>query len=312
MDGTGQRGYADHYRNSPYAGFPQDHQVGGSAGVSVFRVQQASHDFTDPPGSDLVIAAAIETDMNFSWHIGDGWTPRCKVPSRSLHILPANTEARIRAEGRQDMIFLAFPAAFQAELRDRAGFETAELVAGTTDYFHDASAVRFILAIWMACRDPSAAAVLKVDSLLLALVARLLQRGRRGVVTSRAPLSERQLRIITDAVEAKLETPLKLDELSMTLGLTRFQFARSFREKTGHSPHQYVLARRLDRARTLLKEGRLSLAEVSYACGFASQSHMTDTFRGHLGITPGAWRRQRLSDAARHGVLRRKPPSPQY
>ena len=292
MDGTGQRSYADHYRNSPYAGFPQAHHVGGSAGVSVFRVQQASHDFTDPPGSEMVIAAAIETDMNFSWHIGDGWTPRRRVPSRSLHILPANTEARIRAEGQQDMIFLALPAAFLTELRERGGFGAEELVAGNTDYFHDGRAIRLVLSIWSACRAPSAAAVLTVDSLLLALVARLLQRLRREIITSHAPLSDRDLRSIADAVEAQIETPLRLDELAMTIGLTRFQFARSFRKKTGQSPRQYVLARRLTRARTLLVEPRMTLTEIAYACGFASQSHMSDTFRAHLGITPGAYRRQ--------------------
>lgn len=243
----------------------------------------------------MVIAAAIETDMKFSWHIGDGWTARRRVASRSLHILPANTEARLRAEGPQDMIFLALPAAFLTELRERAGFGAEELVAGNTDYFHDGRVIRLVLSIWTACRDPSAAAVLTVDSLLLALVARLLQRRRRGIVTSRAPLSDRELRIIADAVEAQIETPVRLDELAMTIGLTRFQFARSFREKTGQPPHQYVLARRLNRARTLLVQPRMTLTEIAYACGFASQSHMSDTFRSHLGITPGAYRRQRSS-----------------
>ena len=291
----GQGSYADHYRNSPYASFPQDHHIGGSAGVSVFRVRQESHDFTDPPGSEMVIAAAIETDMNFSWHIGDGWTPRRRIASRSLHILPANTEARIRAEGRQDMIFLALPAAFLTELRERGGFGAEELAAGNTDYFHDGRAIRLVLSIWAASRDPSAAAVLTADSLLLALIVRLLQCGRRGIVTSRAPLSDRELRIIADAVEAQIETPVRLDELARMIGLTRFQFSRSFREKTGQSPHQYVLARRLNRAQTLLGRPGMSLTEIAYACGFASQSHMNDTFRGHLGITPGAYRRQRSS-----------------
>ncbi len=59
--------YADHYRKSAYACFPQEHRNAGSSVASVFRVRQQSHGFVDPPVPEMVVAAAIEADMTFSW-----------------------------------------------------------------------------------------------------------------------------------------------------------------------------------------------------------------------------------------------------
>jgi len=56
-----------------------------------------------------------------------------------------------------------------------------------------------------------------------------------------------------------------------------------------HDPHRWLLTRRIERAKTLLK-GSLPLVEVASTCGFVDQSHFTKVFRGLEGVTPGAWR----------------------
>ena len=63
-----------------------------------------------------------------------------------------------------------------------------------------------------------------------------------------------------------------------------------FRESFGLPPHQYVLARRLAKARELLAGGDLPLGEVALMCGFASASHFSNRFRQAVGATPGAYR----------------------
>ncbi|MND61187.1 HTH-type transcriptional activator RhaS [compost metagenome] len=63
-----------------------------------------------------------------------------------------------------------------------------------------------------------------------------------------------------------------------------------FRESFGLPPHQYLLARRLAKARQLLRYGQLPLGEVALLCGFASASHFSNRFRQALGATPGAYR----------------------
>ena len=63
----------------------------------------------------------------------------------------------------------------------------------------------------------------------------------------------------------------------------------------GSSPHQYVLDRRIARAREQLELGGDSLANIAYAFGFSSQAHMTSIFKKRIGVTPGRYRNDRRS-----------------
>jgi AraC family transcriptional regulator len=75
------------------------------------------------------------------------------------------------------------------------------------------------------------------------------------------------------------------------LGLSPYHFARMFRRAVGVPPHQYVLQRRVERAKGLLLAGRLGLSDVALAVGFSDQSHLTRVFRRAVGITPARFRR---------------------
>jgi AraC family transcriptional regulator len=70
-----------------------------------------------------------------------------------------------------------------------------------------------------------------------------------------------------------------------------YHFARQFKASTGLPPHQYVIARRVERARELLQGGgELSLAEVAADVGFADQSQLSHHFKRLVGVTPGRFR----------------------
>ena len=78
-------------------------------------------------------------------------------------------------------------------------------------------------------------------------------------------------------------------ELEAATGLDRYSLARHFRTLLGTSPYRYLVMRRLDRARALMRAGQ-SLADAAYAAGFADQSHMTRQFHQAYGVSPGRWR----------------------
>ncbi len=67
-------------------------------------------------------------------------------------------------------------------------------------------------------------------------------------------------------------------------------FCRAFRASKGISPHQYVIRRRIERARTLIEDGTLTYAEVAEMAGFADHSQMARTFRKVLGVPPSHFR----------------------
>jgi AraC family transcriptional regulator len=75
--------------------------------------------------------------------------------------------------------------------------------------------------------------------------------------------------------------------MAEVVGLNSYHFARQFKAATGLPPHQFVIARRVERARELLQEGAdLSLAEVALRAGFSDQSQFSCHFKRQVGVTP--------------------------
>jgi AraC family transcriptional regulator len=103
-------------------------------------------------------------------------------------------------------------------------------------------------------------------------------------------LSGQKLRRVMELIHEHLEKDLKLGELAATVGASPYHFARLFKQSTGHTPHQYVITCRIERAKHLLAHTDLSIAEIAYRVGFASQSHFTTHFRKLLATTPKAYR----------------------
>jgi AraC family transcriptional regulator len=80
-------------------------------------------------------------------------------------------------------------------------------------------------------------------------------------------------------------------QLTGQTDLSAYHFARQFKAATGLPPHQYVLARRVERAQQLLQAGTdLSLAEVAADAGFSDQSQFSHQFKRLVGVTPGQFR----------------------
>ncbi len=107
----------------------------------------------------------------------------------------------------------------------------------------------------------------------------------------RRSLSARHWRAVLRArelLEANIGRAVASAELEAATGLSRYALARHFRACLGTSPYRYLVLRRLDRLRSLIRRGE-SLAEAALSCGFADQSHMTRQFKKAYGMPPGRW-----------------------
>ena len=118
----------------------------------------------------------------------------------------------------------------------------------------------------------------------------LSQVGRRDGLQLKGGLAAYQRRHLVEIIEQQLAEPLSIGQLAAQCALSPYHFARMFRESFGVAPHQYVCARRLNRAQDLLRHSPLALGEIALACGFASASHFTHRFKQALGATPGQYR----------------------
>ncbi len=99
-----------------------------------------------------------------------------------------------------------------------------------------------------------------------------------------------RLKRAIDFIEAHLDSPLALADISGAAGLSRMHFAVQFRAATGVRPHEYVLRRRIEKAQTVLATTDMPIAELALATGFSSQAHFTVVFKRFSGLTPRRWR----------------------
>ena len=100
-----------------------------------------------------------------------------------------------------------------------------------------------------------------------------------------------RLRAIVESIEEHLDADLTLERLAAAARLSVYHFARQFKAATGLPPHQYVILRRVERAKHLLQGGGdRSLAEVAAHAGFSDQSQFTRHFKRLVGVTPGQFR----------------------
>ena len=145
----------------------------------------------------------------------------------------------------------------------------------------------------------SLANVLAVHLIRHVLAPRQSARGRQGT------LPRAKLHAIFEYIEEHLDVAPSLEQLAAVARLSPYYFARQFKLATGLPPHQYVILRRVERARQLLHAGTgLSLAEVAAHAGFSDQSQFSRHFKRLVGVTPGQFRTPaRIAEGSprRHG-----------
>lgn len=152
-------------------------------------------------------------------------------------------------------------------------------------------------------RNPSA---LFLDQMALAIgiyVVRNYGNGRASYSSKRRILSKRQEVAAKELIRSSLDGRICIAHLARECSLSEGYFLKAFRETTGRTPHQWLNQERLREATELLLQSRLSIAEISDACGFGDQSHFARVFSAAMGAPPSVWRKQ-------NGLLDRMRPLP--
>jgi AraC family transcriptional regulator len=107
----------------------------------------------------------------------------------------------------------------------------------------------------------------------------------------RGGLSSLQMRRATELLEAHLDGDIALQQVAEACELSVSHFARAFKQTFHVPPYRWLIERRVDRARDLMTNSRLPLADIAIRCGFADQSALNRFFKRIHGVTPSTWRR---------------------
>ena len=99
-----------------------------------------------------------------------------------------------------------------------------------------------------------------------------------------------KLRRATGFINERLAEGITLTDIAEAVEMSPFHFARMFKHTTGFTPLQYVMEQKIEYSKRLLGQPEMSLADIAYKLGFASQSHFTMHFRKLTGTTPKHFR----------------------
>ena len=152
------------------------------------------------------------------------------------------------------------------------------------------------ITITSALRDGTVEDGLYVDTLAHMIAVHLARRhsprSREVDRPSASVVSGSKMRRLIEFVEENLDRDLSLEAMAQEIGISPLYLPRAFKAAIGQSPHQYVLARRIEHARGLLRDTDLPIVDVALSSGFSSQSHLSNWFVRMVGVSPAAYRKE--------------------
>jgi AraC-like DNA-binding protein len=275
-------------QTAPLAGVPEqfdspaDHarfiRPAHRAGVELYRAHIVHHAFK-PHCHDAFGLGAIESGVErFRYRGADhlaGPGSLVLMDDDELHTGQAETESGWRYR----MVYID-----RAVLEQVTGARITRLAQATVDDpARGAHATRLLDALWNQVHTP-----LAFDALLQDLAHCMLPQPLEPV---RAPHAPAWLNRVREYIDAHLNQPLTTESLAQVAQRSPFHFLRSFKQHLRFTPHAYVQAQRVHRAKRLLATGQTP-ADAAHAVGLVDQAHLTRLMKSMFGVTPGAYQQQ--------------------
>jgi AraC family transcriptional regulator len=225
----------------------------------------------------------------------EGVTRHVPLPAGAISVVPAGSPHRVRTSGCKDELHIYLEPGLVARVAAEVfGLDPVRLTVPPLDGLDLPHLRAAMVTVEAELTAGGAGGPLAAESLANLLAVHLIRhvlappqpgRGRDGV------LPQGRLRAVVEYIEEHLDAGPTLEQLAAVARLSPYHFARQFKAATGLPPHQYVIARRVERARQLLQAGTdLSLAEVALHAGFSDQSVFCLHFKRLVGVTPRQFR----------------------
>jgi AraC family transcriptional regulator len=247
---------------------------------------------TDTALSYLVVMQESETPVEIDSWVDHGNSHRVIRRDGEIGVRTLGEHAGWRWNGCGSLLVLAVdPLTIQRAAEECGQWRTVEFVDESSR--KDQTMRHLMLAMKSELQQQCPSGRLLGESIGTAITIHALRHYTIFPTTIkeyRGGLAPDCLRRILDYIEAHLDADLGIEALARVGSLSSYHFGKLFKQSVGQTVHQYVLDKRIERAKQLLTDVRRTLVEVGFAIGMANQSHFTTLFRRKVGLTPGAYR----------------------
>jgi AraC family transcriptional regulator len=221
----------------------------------------------------------------------------CDVAPGEVAILPRKMSSTWRWSGKAELMFLLPERVVMQEIaasmteKDVERFELDAALNTRAPLIH-----QIALEMRAELQSDGLHGSIYAETLIQTLCAHLVLRHSSfgtGRAAASGGLDEKRLRNAIAYIVAHLSEEISIHEVAKAVHLSPFHFARAFKVSTGRPPHQFVIERRIERAKQMLQSTKLQITEIAAECGFQSQSHFGILFRRRTGLTPNVYREAR-------------------
>lgn len=271
-----------------WSGNVESHHLAGASRSSIVVVDQPAGCFPDPPLEELNLQLVLSGNSAARIRVADQ-SLKAKLYRGQLFLAPKGADVEYQVDGPNRILSVAISPTLVKRAAGKI-IDFGQLHAGDfRDQFLEVLLFRILEEAQR--RNPNEDGF--VDQAMLTLVLALAKLANHPTARSRLyQFSAAERSRLEELIQERLDDGLRVLDLATAIDVSEPYLCQMFQENFGQSPYQYILERRIARAQELLASGNMPLVEIAYACGFASQSHMTDVFRHKLGVTPGRYRRE--------------------
>lgn len=222
-----------------------------------------------------------------------GYNHRGTAVHGDIDIIPAGTPSLWEVNEKDTFLAMRISPELMNAVAEQLDFDPRQIEIRNRFQVRDEQLENIAWALKSEMESGYQCGRLYFDSLAVAVATRLV---RCHSSVAREPrklngrLSDRRLRQVLSYIEDNLSQDISLSDISAVAGLSVSHFKGLFRESLGLPVHQYLIRRRVERAKSLLGEGKLSISQIALESGFAHQSHLARHMRRVLGVSPRAIR----------------------
>jgi AraC family transcriptional regulator len=229
----------------------------------------------------------------------DRRTDSVELRPRHFGVVPADRSSSWKLMGAPDIQLVYLRRSMVDRIaEEHFGFEPSRVELLPKLGFGDGLLEQLALALLDTARNEATSPSdgIYADHLVRMITMHLLRyhSSRTGSLAANdavAKTSHARMNHVRDLIESSLGEELALARLAAEAGISTHAFSAAFNKAFDIPPYRYVVQRRIERAKSLLRHSDLPISRIAYETGFASQSHLATAFKRAVGQTPGIYRR---------------------